>query len=218
MNQTAKKPQNKGLSDDRLIEQLRDIGKGVATTVSHDLVSGMAGDALTSLFGTPKQGELKPGQAVNFDQTPVPPEPSPMPQFLPEMPFFGGFRRQQEAPKPLYSQETLNRIKTQEAQVTQKIEEIRMELKALIATIKNVDREMELAVSEQIIDPGVYHINFLDRIKTILKLMRQNLNDSASWLRVMRSRKKERKYWSLYKKKGTEFGLNPDRVVSTQVG
>ena len=217
MDSTTKKSQSKGLSDDRLIEQLRDIGKGVVKTVGSDLVSGVAGDALSSLFGTPIQGDFQPGQAINLNQKSHLSEP-PLPQFLPEMPFFGGFRRQQEAPKPLYSQETLNRIKAQETHVAQKIEEIRMELKALVMVIKNVNREIELAVSEQIIDPGVYHINFLDRLKTILKLMRQNLNDSASWLRVMRSRKKERKYWSLYKKKGTEFGLNPDRVVSTQVG
>lgn len=220
MNQPVKKPQTKAVNSDTLLEQLRDVGRGIASTVKTDLVGSVAHDALASLFGTPaKSGDLKPGQPVQFDApTPqqTPPQeqqPFPFPERWPMM------RKPHERlwQSPV-NQEALNRLRAQEAQVAQKIEEIRWELKALIATIRNVDREITQAVNEQFIDPDAYHLNFLDRLKTILKLMRKNLSDSASWLSVMRSRKKERRYWSLYKKKGTEFGLNPDRVVATQVG
>ncbi|HCM37406.1 MAG: hypothetical protein UV61_C0004G0053 [Candidatus Gottesmanbacteria bacterium GW2011_GWB1_43_11] len=209
MADPTKKTPPKAVNTDNLIEQLRDVGRGVAKTVKQDLVSGIATDALSSLFGTPKSGDLEPNQPLNLGETPPPP--------MPEMPF--PYRmRQVEQPRPMFNMEAMNRLRAQEAQVAQKIDEIRLELKALIATLKQVDSEIVKAVDEQLIDPGLYHLNFLDRIKTILKLLRQNLNDSSSWLSVMRSRKKQRTYWSLYKKKGTEFGLNPDRVVSTQVG
>ncbi len=219
MSQTPKKSQNKSTINDSLIEQLRDMSRGVAKSVTQDVVSGVASDALSSLFGTPKKsGEMKPGQAVNL-QPPTPqtaPEDFPLPQ-APEFWPPPRFRRQQER-QPAISPEVMARLQAQEAQVTQKIEEIRFELKQLMVTLKTVDSEIEKTVNEQLVDPGVYHLNFLDRLKTMLRLLRQNLNDSASWLSVMRARKKQRTYWALYKKKGTEFGLNPDRVVSTQVG
>lgn len=224
MNPQAKKPQVKTGVNAGLIEQLRDVGKGVTRSVTNDVFGGMTQDALSSLFGAPSSGTLRPGEPVQVGQNPpLPSSPYPesfkMPPFMPEMPFFPGFQPRQERPyvSP-YSQETLNRLKEQEAKISQKIDEIRFELKALVATIKTVDTEVTRAVDDNMVDPGIYHLNFLDRLKTILKLLRQNLSDSASWLKVMRSRKKERKYWAMYKKKGTEFGLNPDRVVSTQVG
>lgn len=216
---TTKKPQTRATNSDTLLEQLRDVGRGIASTVKSDLVGSVATDALSSLIGTPvKSGDLKPGQPLQFDTpaakpAPIQEQPFPFPENWPRI-----ARPRERIWTPPVNQELLDRLRQQESQVAQKIEEIRIELKSLIATIKNVDLEISKTVGDQFIDPGVYHLNFLDRLKTILKLMRKNLSDSASWLSVMRSRKKERRYWSLYKKKGTEFGLNPDRVVSTQVG
>lgn len=195
-------------AQDTLLEQLRGMGRGVAKTVIHDVVGGVAQDALASLFGTPRAGDLEPGKKIEFGQPKDKPDRQENPFIIPQ---------RREFHSPVYD-ETLNKIRSQERLVAQKIEEIRIELKALIIALKAVDKEIKHAVEENIIDPGVYHLNFLDRIKSILKVLRQNLSDSASWLAVMRSRKKQRTYWSLYKKKGTEFGLNHERVIATQVG
>ena len=212
MVQQPKKQQSKVLSDDTLIEQLRDVGRGVTSTVTHDLISGVASDALTSLLSGSRKGTLKPGEAVEFPDKQVEMPPAP-----PEMNW--PFRRERKPTfAPQFSQETLNRLRDEEREVARKIEEIRLELKALVATIASVDQEIGHAVSGEFIDPGIYHLNFLDRLKTMLTLIRKNLADSASWLSVMRSRKKERKYWNMYKHKGTTFGLSHERVVATQVG
>lgn len=213
--QTNKKQQSKAPSSDTLIEQLRDMGRGISKNVTQDLVGGVATDALSSLFGTPKKGTLRPGEPVNL-RSPQPADDEAAPQSFPE--FFNPFKRREQAPKVTVNNEALNLLRQKEAEVTQKIEEIRLELKALIATLKTVDKQVEKAIDEQLVDPGLYHINFLDRLKTILKLMRQSLSESSSWLSVMRSRKKEKRYWTQYKKKGTTFGLSNERVVSTQVG
>ncbi|MEK7166724.1 MAG: DUF5660 family protein [Patescibacteria group bacterium] len=223
MNDTSKKNQPKAYLNDSLIEQLRDVGKGVAKTVGNDVLGGITSDALSSLFGTPKSGDMKPGQAVNVGTDPKSPMFPPNP-FDGPMPFPSPFERQpmgygrREQFHSQYSQEVIAKIKEQESQVVKKIEEIREELRALIVTLKSVDRQVRQAVSENMVDPGIYHLNFLDRLKTVLKLIRQNISESGSWLNVMKSKKKQRSYWAMYKKKGTEFGLNPDRVVSTQVG
>lgn len=209
MDASQKKSSVKPYFNDTLIESLRDMGRGVAKTVKSDLVGGIANDALSSLFGTPKSGHIQPGEEISFDRQPQPP---PYPE---RQPFHFGRREQYFSQ---YSQEVLARLRAQEKEVAQKIEEIRHELKALIATLKVVDQEIAQATENGIVEPGLYHLTFLDRLKTILKLLRQNLHESRSWLAVMRSKKKQRTYWALYKKKGTEFGLNPDRVIATQVG
>lgn len=217
MNQPAKKPQAKSPTNDNLIEQLRDMGRGVAHNVTSDLISGVASDALSSLFGTPKSGQLREGQEINMNQAPPPPQqPEEMPFLRPEFPF------RRPAPREEYrspfSQEQMALLQQQEAEVAKKIDEIRLEIKALIMTIRSVDRQIQQAVSQEMVDPGAYHLNFLDRLKTMLKLMRKSLADSSSWLNLMQSRKKEKRYWNQYKKKGTTFGLSHERVVSTQVG
>lgn len=213
MDPQKKKTPKSAYNNDNLIEQLRDMGRGVAKTVKTDLVGGMAQDALSSLFGTPKSAPMTPGESVRIPQTDIPPE-SP---FWPErpQPALWGRREQYHSQ---FSQEVINNLKSQEAEVMHKIEEIRQELKALVATLKVVNREIVQAVEGQMVDPGLYHLSFLDRIKTVLKLINQNLHESRSWLNVMHSRRKQRKYWNQYKKKGTEWGLNPERVLATQVG
>jgi len=218
MNPPSKKPktQNQNQNEDSLLEQLRDIGRGTVKNFTKDLVGGVTQDALKSLFGTPQSGELKPNQPLSLDQPPD--QPAIDNEFYPEMPFGLGKPKKPEIKPDPYLERTIAKFREQEQLVAQKIEEIRIELKSLIAALKNVDLELVNAVEEQVVDPGTYHLNFLDRLRTILKLMRQNINDSASWLRVMRSRKKERRFWSMFKKRGTEFGLSNERVVAQQVG
>lgn len=201
------------ISNDSLLEQLRDMGRGMVKSTTQDLVGGIAQDALSSLFGTPKSGDLKPGQSINLGDKPKAQTASKEDMWPPFMK-----RREARPAVNPWQNEALQRLRQQESLVAQKIEEIRIELKSLIATMKMVDKEMALAVDEKIVDPGLYHLTFLDRLKTMLKVMRKNMQDSASWLSVMRSRKKERKYWSMYKKKGTEWGLNNERSLATQTG
>lgn len=106
----------------------------------------------------------------------------------------------------------------QERAALGEIEEIRKELIAIIKTIKQVDFEVQKTVMEIPARPGIYHIRFLERIRRVLKLIREKLEDSRTWLKLSVSKRKQRGYWSMYKKKGTSFGLSGERVVSTQTG
>jgi len=213
MNKTNRKNPVKSINQDSLIEQLKSLGSGVVSSVKSDVVSGIGSDALSSLFGsqpTPKQGELTPGEPINLgNQT--------QQETVEDMPFMPRPKKA-DMFSDYISNEALNKLKQNEAQMAQKIEEIRFELRALIKAIKNVDKSVESAASQNIVDPGQYHLDFLDRLKTVLKVMRQNLNHSSTWLNALKSRKKERSYWKMYKKKGTSFGLSNERSVSTQVG
>ena len=218
MSTQQPKPKQARPLNDSLIEQLRDLGRGFGTTVKDDLVGGVANDALASLFGAPKTGNLKPGQEVNLNQS-QPKAPAEGAHQLPQRPerFPFPFRRREQF-KPQYSPETVALLRQQEAHVAQKIEEIRAELKHLIAEIKTVNQEIQQAVDGQLVDPDTYHLNYLDRIKIMLKNMLKQLGESRTWLTTQKSRKKQMGYWNQYKKKGTSFGLNHERTVATQVG
>ncbi|MEK7119300.1 MAG: DUF5660 family protein, partial [Patescibacteria group bacterium] len=66
--------------------------------------------------------------------------------------------------------------------------------------------------------PGVYHLNFFERLKSMLKILREQIEDSSSWLSLQNNRKKKKRYWGMYKKHGTSFGLSHERNLATQAG
>lgn len=218
-NQTTKTVKTQ--KNDNPVEQLRGMGQSVVKDVA-GLAGDVAEDALSSLLGTPpknhNQGTMQPGQPIDLS-TPPPPAYDTRPARFPGMPEYPGMpggRREVRAPG--IAQETINRLREQEGRIMHEIEAVRQELRLLVATLKNVDQSIVNAVDGQMVDPGEYHLAFLERIKTVLKLIRQNLQSSNSWLNVMKTRKKQKGFWAQYKKKGTEWGLNNERSVATQVG
>jgi len=227
-NLTSKQPkknQSTSLTDNP-VEQVRGIGRSVGKTVVKDLMGGIATDALASLFGTPKpatKGEMQPGQAVEMPSpksaaTPAEMPMSPRMPWLPErFPGFPGHARRPEQ-KPAFNLEVMRQLKEQEVLVQRKIDEIRVEIKQLIAEVKTVDKEIQQAAANEYVDPGEYHLNFLDRLKTALRLMLVEMKTSSTWLQTHQSKKKRMGYWNQYKKKGTTFGLSHERNVATQVG
>lgn len=156
------------------------------------LTTGVAHDALKSVVGGPqKTGEMKPNEAVE-----VRPETQPF--------------RKVEFARPV--------VKQEEQGLSQKIEAVRQELKMLAASIKQLNSEVGRAVTEVPVTPGVYHLNFFERLKGILKVLREQVNDSRSWLSLWSNRKEKKQYWGLYKKHGTKFGLSSERTMATQAG
>lgn len=107
---------------------------------------------------------------------------------------------------------------SQEQETQRQIEALQTELIALIRVVKEVDFEIQKNVMQIPVNPGVYHLNFLDRVRNLLKLVREKLEDSRTWLKLANNKRKQKGYWSMYKKKGTSFGLSGERAVSTQTG
>ncbi len=182
-------------SNDSVLESLRDVGSGVAKTVATDVVAKSATDALSALFGgpLPKHGERPQEQPLSRESIIHP-------------------QHQQEARPHMPMQ------REEERGIKEQIEAVRAELKSLAASIKNLNQEIQSAVVEVPVDPGIYHLNFFDRLRTILKLMREQIDDSRSWLSLSTNRKKKMGYWGMFKKHGTTFGLSHERNLATQAG
>jgi len=194
-NQPKKQPTP---SNDSILESLRTLGAGVGKTVAKDVTGKIATDALSSLFGGPvqNQGELKANNPINFGREKMP---------------FPGFRRPEIRPREPF-------VAPVEIHLKEQIEAIRTELKALSASIKTLNTEIEKTINEVPVHPGVYHKNFLDRIRSMILLIREQIEDSRTWLNLSTTRKKKKGYWGMYKKHGTSFGLSNERSLSTSAG
>lgn len=186
-------------SHDSILEAFRDLGSDVKKSVTNDVVGKTASNAFQSLFGQmPKPGESR--------------RPNPFERPNP----FG----RKEAPQPMPRPEILSpqRISEEQARTKQQLDSLRAELIMLAKSVGKLNLEVEKAVKEVPVDPGVYHVNFLDRLKQVIQLIRKRVDDSNEWLQLSKSRKKQQGYWGKYKKHGTKFGLSADRTPATQTG
>jgi hypothetical protein len=180
--------------NDSILESLRGLSGNVGKTVTSDVVSKVGSDAFRSLLGSmPASGELKPNREINIAEK------------NPQQPF-----RRPEVSAQMRHQE--------DSEIRQKIEAVRAELMALSRSITSLNTEVQKAVAEVPVHPGVYHVNFLERLRSVIKMLREQIDDSRTWLQLWSSRKKQKGYWGMYKKHGTNFGLSNERVLSTQAG
>ena len=181
-----------------IMESLRDLGAGVGKSVAKDVVGKVASDALTSLFGQPTGGDIKP--------------PQPMVEAYPErQPLRPAFRR----PEVYQPMTPLHR---EEVGIKEKLEAVRSELKVLATSIKKFHSQVERAIEDIPAHPGIYHLNFLERLRGVIITLRQSIEDSGSWLALWTSRRRKKMYWGMYKKHGTSFGLSSERNIATQAG
>lgn len=99
------------------------------------------------------------------------------------------------------------------------MQEILIEIKKLTESSEELKDEIDVVSIEQAgEDPGVYHVNFLEKILSNLRDLRLNVEDSLAWFSSLRSKKAARQYNSMAKKHGTSFTLSGERQVATQVG
>lgn len=184
-------------TNNSVLEALRDLSGGVGKTVSRDVAGKVATDALASLLGNPvKQGELRPNEQISF---PVERQPRP------------AIRRPEVAPaqKVLFHED---------AKVNQQLQAVRTELAALSKSMKMLTVEIQRAVAEAPVAPGVYHVTFYEKLRAVLMILREQIDDSRSWLAVHTDRKKKMGYWGMFKKHGTSFGLSNERSLATSAG
>ncbi|MDP1723034.1 MAG: DUF5660 domain-containing protein [Candidatus Gottesmanbacteria bacterium] len=198
-NQTSQPKKQSANTTNSVLESLRDLGSGVGNTITKDVIGGMANDALSSLFGQPTGGDFKRPQQPTVEGFP---ERQP---FRPQM-------RRPEVYQPMILDQR------EEVGMKQKLDSVRLELKALASSIKNLNSQIERAIDDIPAHAGIYHVNFLERLRGIIRTLRENIEDSGSWLALWSGRKQKKKYWGMYKKHGTSFGLSSERNVSTQAG
>jgi hypothetical protein len=130
-------------------------------------------------------------------------------------------RRNEALSKRLFEFKQQERLifSAQEKRVELQIKAVREELRRLAHSIAKIDKEVEIATKLQPVEPGIYYLNFFEKLRTFIKEMAQRLDESATWLMAFNKRaKKQNFYWSQVKKSGTKFMLSQERYMATQVG
>lgn len=113
--------------------------------------------------------------------------------------------------KVIFSREQ-QRVKTQ-------LESIQNQIKGLIKEQAGVVEEIEKASFEAVVNPGVYHQNFFERLQELLIIARKKLCESKTWLQIFNSRISKKNYYRHhFKKSGSQFFLSGERSVATQTG
>ncbi len=197
MTQSGSKKKQTHYKNDNVLEALSSVPSGVASTTVTEF--GKIGADIVSAFlgSTPRSGELKPNQPIEL-----------------------GEKQPEQAPVQPQRIETISKpnVDVLELETKKQLEAIRAELKALIASLKNLHQEVQTAVSQEVVNPGVYHLNFFEQLKTFIKVLRQQIEDSRTWLAAFTTRKKKIGYWGMFKKHGTTFGLSSERSLATSAG
>lgn len=188
--------------NDNVLEALGSVPTGVVTNTVSEF-GKIGGDIISSLLGsTPRSGDLAPNQAIEFG-----------PQEQP--------KAERVEPQPVVHAETRHSAPDATAidmETKKQLEAIRMELKALIASLKNLHQEVATAVSQEDVQPGIYHLNFYEQLRTFIRVLRMQVEDSRAWLSSFHTRKKKMGYWGMFKKHGTTFGLSSERSLATSAG
>ncbi len=193
---------------DNPVEIIKDLATGVVSSAVNDVIGGVAKTTAEQILGNPPakiEGTLNPNETINVDELKKGQSKEPSLFWTDEKPVF----------KP---REQLI-FNSKDLEVQRKIQEILKELKALAKSVESLNKEAGKVMMEEMpAKPGVYHLNFFEWLLKLLKGAREKVEESASWLRLFCSRKKEKEYWQMFKKHGTTFGLSHERVVATQTG
>lgn len=206
MPSDSKRKRKKSLSSNNFLEALRDLGSGMVDSMAHDVVGGVAEEAVDQLTGR-KSGELKPNQLLDLEKV-------------------GKIKEKGERQVWGFQQEFLS-LRRQERLIWNRKEEetklqitsILEELKKIVNSTSKLTKEVEVAAQQVPVEPGVYHLSFFEKLRQTLILFRKRIEESATWLTAFNQKAKKRNYyWAQVKKSGTKFLLSQERYMATQAG
>lgn len=141
--------------------------------------------------------------------------------------FYPEYNQQTEREKARREKAQLNALRRQEKMVYSRKEEelkaqinaIQEELRKIVAEVGEFAEDIELAIEQSVVNPGVYHINFFNKLRQILVLLRKKIHDSHTWMHTVNARAHHKSiFWGNVKKSGTKYMLSQERTLATQTG
>ncbi|HUW21775.1 MAG TPA: DUF5660 family protein [Candidatus Bathyarchaeia archaeon] len=187
------------------LESLKDIGSGFGQSVKKDVLGGVTKNSFDQMFGRSPQSSFSGSESSSEK-------------------FASDFERKE---KFKWSGQDFTNIRTQERVIFKKAEEevklqiqaIRSELIKLVQGTQELAKEVKIAAMQAPLEPGVYHLTFLEKLREFIIFMRKNISESRHWLALCNQKSKKRNYyWGQVRKSGTQFMLSQERYMSTQTG
>lgn len=203
-----KKSAVKAVSNDNFIEALKGIGGGVAQGVKRDVVGGVAQNAFDTIMGKGQSGMANEAQSQVAEMNRLQEQQT-------EQAAQAEHRRLH-----IMRQKEEVVFSARQVEIEKEITSLQEELKKLAVEMGAVAREVQIAAVQETVDPGTYHVSFFEHLRRVIKIIRQKLSDSASWLNAATNRAEQKKkgYWGKVKSQGTKFMLSDERKMATQTG
>lgn len=101
-------------------------------------------------------------------------------------------------------------------QIKQEITMLKKSESALADEIKDIEKITLQSLPEK---QGIYHIRFLEIVLSMLRVLRQKIGESGTWLSALMSKKKKRgsAFAVISKKKGTQYSMSQELQASRAV-
>jgi hypothetical protein len=197
------------VSYDNFLEALRDLGKGVTSEAKNQVKQAITQDIPESL-GLSSSGTLKPNESLSISE--MEQQAEERGQHKAEFAFEHRLHQMRE--------EEHARLVRQEAQTKEQITAIQQEIALLAKSTGELAKEVEVAAIQAPVNPGIYHKNFFAQLRSLIRTLRQKVQDSSQWLAVTNSRAaaKQGHYWSNVSKSGSKYMLSSERYMVTSTG
>jgi hypothetical protein len=196
---------------DNFVESVRDMGSSVVNSLKNDVVKGTAQSIFDQLLGSTKTGQAPDTQN---------PDMSGLEEMI-------HAREQAAADEARSSEHAFQQHRQKESQVLfsfadekvrKEIEGVRQELSMLVSTMGQVETQIEQAMMDNIVDGGLYHLNYFQKLKTWIVFMRKSLEDASAWLQMSGGRKSKGYFWTQTAKSGTKYSMSQERNVQMGAG
>jgi hypothetical protein len=194
-------------SPENFLEALRTLGKSTASEVKTQAAKAVFTDIPES-FGFGSSGTLNPNESFSLNQ-------------LQEAENQGYHRAESEYSRHLVRmrEQEYNRLLQEEAAAKSQIQNIQQEIRSLAKSLGDFAQEVEVATIQVPVNPGLYHKNFYDHLKSVISSLRQKVESSRNWLSSANLRAQKRSYyWTQVGKSGTKYMLSAERYMVTSTG
>lgn len=194
-------PKQKRPRNNSVLEALRDLSGGVGKTLTEDFLGQIPEDIFTQGGLRPKNtpGTFEPQESVNFDEI------KELRSRLRQAEFV---RHQEQVVFSAQQQET-------KAKVAALVEEA----KNLSGAVQQLEQVIEVATVQTPVNPGVYHVNFFEKLISFIRSLTQSVEGASVWIASSQQKGKKRSYyWGQFQKSGSKFMLSQERYMATQAG
>lgn len=123
-----------------------------------------------------------------------------------------GIQRVKEGEKEIYNR--------QKRETVREIQLLQEEIQALAASVENLDQRLDTASKKAIINPNIYDISFLKKLKVVVKQFMENIEDASLWLTEFNQKGKKKNFWGTFtgKKGGSQFLFSSESYLSRSAG
>jgi len=203
---SGNKPKNLQ-NNNNFLEILRDLGKGTGKSLQHDLVEEIPRDVLSQIG-------LRKNEEANTSKT-LYGEKNKEEQLLLER---RRLKRKLKLQEILHQEEKVV-FSGRRQEIQEKVKILQEEAEKLAKASKNLDEKVKMVATQGLVEPGIYHVGFLEGLISFIKKMAQKVTNAGSWLSLITARSKKRShYWNRVQKSGSKFMLSQERYMTTQAG